>query len=55
MTISQQQSAVWTAYRIAAGGEKLPSPSSSAGKYLAEQLRQAADTLRHMEAKNVQG
>lgn len=55
MSLSQQASAVYSAYRIAAGGEKLPSPASSAGKYLAEQLRQASNTLRLMEQKDGKG
>lgn len=52
MTVSQQASAVETAYRIAAGGVKPVRPSSEAGKFLTEQLRLAAITLRQMEAKN---
>jgi hypothetical protein len=51
-TLSQQASAVETAYRIAAGGIKAPRPNSEQGKYLAEHLREAATTLRQMEAKN---
>jgi hypothetical protein len=45
-TLSQQASAVEVARKIVTGAVKPPRPSSSEGKLLAEQLADAANTVR---------